>query len=141
MRKKLNIVKFEASVPRRFRFEFDSPVPTNGNFGKLYLYGVFSDVCSNAGFYATEKLNNILQTIGNLRGRWLEIEKKMTDSGKSYWIVRENGEEITPSDDTIKDYVDSLEKKDQVQEDIDDLRMRVGELESAVNFLSGGRFC
>ncbi|MDD5489307.1 MAG: hypothetical protein PHP25_01315 [Candidatus Moranbacteria bacterium] len=142
MSKNIDIIRFQDNVPVIVRFNFSYPIPKNGRYGMQFFYGVKNDMGREAGFYATEKLHNILQVVGsvvgNLKGCQLEIEKKITDGGKSFWKIYEKEEDITPSESQIKDYVESLGKKDEVQDAIDDLKIRVYDLEKIVKNLSGG---
>lgn len=140
MKKKKEIIRFRDNISEKIKFNFESPIDSNGKFGKQFCYGVSDDMGHEKVIFVTEKLNNLLQTIGNLKGRKLEIEKRITDNGKNYWAISEYGEDITPDDGAVKDYLDSLGKKDQVQEDIEDLKMRVYDLERAVKNLNGGKF-
>lgn len=138
MSTKKEIIKFQENESVRVRINFDYPIESNGRYGKRFCYGVSDDVGHEKVMFATEKLHNLLQAIGDIKGRWLEIEKKVTDNNKNYWIIRDNGEEITPNDEDVRNYMSSLGRKDEMQEKIQDLEMRVYDLEKAMKNLKGG---
>jgi hypothetical protein len=140
MSTKKEIIRFQENESVRVKLNFDYPIESNGKFGKQFCYGVTDDVGHEKVIFATEKLNNLFQTIGDIKGRWLEIEKKVTDNGKNYWVIRSDEQDITPSDEDVQNYLGNLGKKDEMQEKIQDLEMRVYDLERAVKNLNGGKF-
>ncbi|HCU01887.1 TPA: hypothetical protein DIC62_03805 [Candidatus Nomurabacteria bacterium] len=140
MKAKKEIIRFQEGTSVKLTFTFDTPIDSNGKYGKQFCYGVNDDMGHEKVIFATEKLNNILQTIGDLKGRKLEIEKKSTDKGKNYWVISEYGEDITPDDSLVREYLRNFGVKNQTQEDIEDLKMRVYDLERAVKNLNGGKF-
>lgn len=90
-------IRFELNKPVEVKFSFSAPIPVTGMYGRQYLYGVKKTGSGrDYSFYATEKLNNLLQSIGKLFSRHLEIEKKEYASGKNYWVIKEKGVDITP---------------------------------------------
>ena len=105
MKAKKEIIRFQEGTSVKLTFTFDTPIDSNGKYGKQFCYGVNDDMGHEKVIFATEKLNNILQTIGDLKGRKLEIEKKSTDKGKNYWVISEYGEDITPDDSLVREYL------------------------------------
>lgn len=92
------VIKFELNRPVEVNFSYNTPVVTDGRFGRQYRYGVRSNDKSCV-IFATEKLSTLLQELGEIRYRTLEIEKKELQRGNdflNYWVIRENGVDITP---------------------------------------------
>jgi hypothetical protein len=89
------VARFVVDEPISAHFTFSNPVEVNTKFGKQYRYSIIEGYTDYV-FFATEKLNGLLQSVGKLSGRTLEIEKKAYPGGKNYWVIRENGVDITP---------------------------------------------
>lgn len=128
-------IRFQDDYPVSVTFKFNQPMPKEGKYGQQFYYGVVDEFNNEAGFYATEKLHNLLQNVGDLKDRRLEIEKKSTENNRSYWVIRENGEDITPSENSVKNISENIIKKDQILEDVADLKLRINELEGMVENL------
>lgn len=93
----MNYVKFLTNRKESIAFKFDTGLEKEGKFGPQYAYGVEWNG-EEAYLYATAALNGLLQQLGGLKGRTLEIEKAQdpNDLKRTYWVIYENGQEITP---------------------------------------------
>lgn len=90
-----NYVKFKTNVSEIIKFHFNTPKEFESKFGKVFSYGV-EWKGQDAYLSATPTLNDKLQALGGLKDRTLEVEKAEGENNRLYWIIKENGTEITP---------------------------------------------
>ena len=72
----MSALKFKVGEPKKVTLSFDSPKSGTNNYGAWYLYGIKSDINSEEdGFFATETLHTMIQTLGAKEGSEIKIEK------------------------------------------------------------------
>ena len=72
----MSAIKFKVGEPKKVTLSFDSPKSGTNNYGAWYLYGIKSDINSEEdGFFATETLHTMIQTLGAKEGSEIKIEK------------------------------------------------------------------
>lgn len=99
-------LKFLTNVPEEVTFKFDSPKVWDNTSQDGKAYKTYSYLVVNRGvdkyMSATQYLNDLLSQLGGLRDRTLSIEQVQdpADLKKKYWVIKENGMEVTPSKST-----------------------------------------
>lgn len=99
-----NKLKFLDNLPETVIFKYDSPKvwdnvsKQDGKSYKTYSYAV---TYKGIDLYmsANEYLNSLLQSLGSLQGRELELVhlQDPSDLKRKYWQIKERGADITPS--------------------------------------------
>jgi hypothetical protein len=94
-----NYIRFKTNIPELIEFSFDEPKIFDSKFNpgeKSYSYGVVWGG-ENAYLTATPFLNDLLQTIGNLKGKRLYINKVEIEGNKKTWQILDSTKaDITP---------------------------------------------
>jgi hypothetical protein len=126
---KRKVIRLEVNEPVILRFNFSEPIPSEGKFGMQFYYGVMKEGDSQYyGFYATENLNRMLQSLENIKERKIEIEKKVYPEGKHYWVLREDGEDITPKLNSSLQA--KSEKESEEASKLEDFEIRLKKIET-----------
>ena len=92
---KKETLRFTPNIPLLMTFQFNQPKTGTGQYGEWYLYGV-EHQGQDKGIFASRGLHDRLQQLGQLQGRSLEITKVVDEVGKTRWVIKENGTDITP---------------------------------------------
>lgn len=101
VKKEYKKVKFLTNMATPVTFKYDTPREFEGEYGKSYSYGV-EYKGEDAYMSVTPMLNDMLQKLGPLQGKSLEILKYQDpdsdDLKKVFWkILDASGNDITPA--------------------------------------------
>ena len=94
MKNNLEALKIQTNVPEIITFKFPDFKTGTNDYGQWYKYTVENRGVDKV-FFPTEYLHNMLQTIGTLEGKTLEILKYENGTFKN-WKIFEAGLDITP---------------------------------------------
>lgn len=122
-------VKFLTNISERLTFKFGDFKSGESAHGPWYLYTV-EHKGEDKALFPSAKLHSMLQSIGSLEGRTLEI-LKYEDGNVKMWKILENGQDITPKGNPApkQEGIDPI----KLREAFTALTARVTELEKKVS--------
>ena len=95
-------IDIKTNIPEIIKFKFDTfkKWENTSQAGKPYVsYSIGTEWKGQDAYFSlfeSDYLKAFAQLDGQLKDRTLEIEKVEGDGGRKYWVIKENGNDITP---------------------------------------------
>ena len=131
-------LKIMTNVPEIITFQFDDFKTGTGQYGQWYMYTV-ENRGVNKTFFPSEHLHQLLQTIGNLQGKTLEIVK-YEDGNFKNWKIVQNGLDITPKIIASTGSKPEEKVKNSLEERLNKAAAKFAEIEARVKRLEDELF-
>ena len=123
----MSAMKFKVGQPVAVELAYDSPKVGTNDYGRWYLYGIKEHINGDDGFFATETLNIMIQTLGAGQGDEIVIEK--CEEGEITFF-KVNG--LTLNEMNSGGSAEKIAEASPTSE-VDKLKARIKELESELS--------